>query len=346
MVVVCDGNVCGLKHVRRGVAHGDAKPGGAQHRQVVARVTHRDAPLRRNAKKPAQVPECRPLAHAPGRELERVCLAKGSLHGYVTLPDLLKHVEGVLAHHRVHDVLRNRGRVIENPTLDVVHLVAHAHEHVMELPKPIAVETIEASRRVIGLRTREDLEHNVLAAMRLQKLRYGGRVNGALGEKTVATQVEQVRATRADGIGDVWQQVAVWQHHAGAATRGNGHNLAGARCGVNGFERRGQHALLAIEKRPVHVKGNKVEGHAVPSVRFLRPWRCRDRASNVHRESRRQPISTAAVETRHWACLSVLVLANTFRRAHRGRRWLHAGGLQGDFGSRWAAYALRLGPLA
>ena len=91
----------------------------------------------------------------------------------------------------------------ENPVLHVVDLVTHAHEHVMELLESVAVEVIEAARGVVRLRAREDLEHHVLALVRMEELGNHGRVKGALGQKAVLVQVEQVCAARTDGVGDI-----------------------------------------------------------------------------------------------------------------------------------------------
>ena len=157
--------------------------------------------------------------------------------------------------------------MLEDPALDIIHLVTHAHEHVVELLEPIAVEMVEAARRVVCLRAREDLEHDVPAAVRLQELRNGGLVYGALGEKAIATQVKEVCTARADGIGNLWKQLAIRQHHAGAAARCDGDNFAGAHRSVDGLEGRWGHALLGVEERSVHVKGNEVVRHGFPSTR-------------------------------------------------------------------------------
>ena len=73
----------------------------------------------------------------------------------------------------------------------------------VELLKSIAFEVVEAARGVVRLRTREDLEHHVLALVRMEELGNHGRVKGALGQKAVLVQVEQVCAARTDGVGDI-----------------------------------------------------------------------------------------------------------------------------------------------
>jgi hypothetical protein len=234
--------------------------------------------------------------------------------------------------------------VVEDPALDIVDPVAHAHERVVELLEPIAIEVIEAICLVIRLRTREDLEHHVLALVRLEELGNHCRIKGALGQQAVTPQVKQVRAAGADGVGDIREQLTVRQHHAGAAASGNGHDLTGTCRGTNGLDCRGEHVLLVIKKRTVHVKSYEVKGHAIPSVKS--PQSSCDRRRMYTGMGSHQPISTAAVHTQALRHLKMLETTNNMQCESKPRRRQNSKGSREDFCLRWDTCGWRWTSLA
>ena len=101
-------------------------------------------------------------------------------------------------------------------------------------------------------------------------------------------EVHDGRSRAADGVAHVGNDVAVHEHHLGAAPRGNGHVLAGRERLVYGRDGGGQHVLLGVEQRSVHVKGNELVGHAfLPGASWLRDFRLK-RICQKRRGARRE----------------------------------------------------------